>query len=72
MQWISVDDRLPETAGFYLVLRLTNPYPTTRRYFSDLGWISQDTVLYWMPLPAYPEHYYEQSECSAALTVPRD
>lgn len=49
-RWISVEERLPEETGYYQVLRYHNPYPTTREYYKEEGWISRDVVTHWKPI----------------------
>jgi hypothetical protein len=58
MEWISVEDELPDMKGRVfvptLVLRKENPYPTTR-LFTGKNWNSDGTVTHWMPLPEPPK-----------------
>jgi hypothetical protein len=57
-EWISVEDRLPETTGMVLATNgdtvLSFPY---MRYADGGGkWgIGSDGITHWMPLPAPPE-----------------
>ncbi len=48
---IPVTERLPEESGAYQVLRVENPYPTTREYFAeDKSWGSTATITHWWPI----------------------
>ena len=58
MEWISVEDRLPEETGPYLVYRKENPYPTTRIWVAEY-WDSKTTITHWMPLPDPPKETKE-------------
>lgn len=51
-QWRSVEDGLPESSGMYQVVRLVNPYPSTRYYYgsSRKQWDSRDVVAFWKPI----------------------
>ena len=55
-QWISVDDRLPEEIGYYLVV-IGNEMLISIDIaeYSEGYWHKHDKVLYWQPLPDYPE-----------------
>ena len=69
-EWISVDDRLPEENGDYLVainyfgrsysvdiLYFANDGKENAWYFYDIeyGDVPIDSVAYWMPLPELPK-----------------
>lgn len=55
MKWINVKDRLPEYAGYYLVV--TNPFPIEKAEFDGKSnWNYKfGFVTYWMALPKRPE-----------------
>ena len=55
-QWISVDDRLPEEIGYYLVV-IGNEMLISIDIaeYSENHWHKHDKVLYWQPLPEIPE-----------------
>jgi hypothetical protein len=55
-RWISVDDRLPEEIGYYLVV-IGNEMLISIDIaeYSEGYWHKHDKVLYWQPLPDYPE-----------------
>ena len=55
-QWISVEDRLPEEIGYYLVV-IGNEMLVSIDIaeYSENRWHKHDKVLYWQPLPDYPE-----------------
>lgn len=55
-QWISVDDRLPEEIGYYLVV-IGNEMLVSIDIaeYSENRWHKHDKVLYWQSLPDYPE-----------------
>ena len=54
--WISVNDRLPEEIGYYLVV-IGNEMLVSIDIaeYSENRWHKHDEVLYWQPLPNYPE-----------------
>jgi hypothetical protein len=61
-QWISVEDRLPEKIGYYLVVRNINKV-TTRKFDEWITgsrkrfWHSggeDESITHWMPLPEPP------------------
>lgn len=55
-RWISVEDRLPEEIGYYLVV-IGNEMLVSIDIaeYSENRWHKHDEVLYWQPLPDYPE-----------------
>ena len=55
-RWISVDDRLPEEIGYYLVV-IGNEMLVSIDIaeYSENRWHKHDEVLYWQPLPDYPK-----------------
>ena len=55
-RWISVEDRLPEEIGYYLVV-IGNEILVSIDIaeYSENRWHKHDKVLYWQPLPDYPE-----------------
>ena len=55
-RWISVEDRLPEEIGYYLVV-IGNEMLVSIDIveYSENRWHKHDKVLYWQPLPDYPE-----------------
>ena len=55
-QWISVDDRLPEEIGYYLVV-IGNEMLISIDIaeYSEGYWHKHDKVLYWQPLPELPK-----------------
>ena len=70
-KWISVDDRLPEVNGFYLVyIPLSEKLPVYQDYFytefdgyNGEGWqdeVSNQRVTHWMHLPTAPVHEKER------------
>ncbi len=61
MEWISVEDRLPDTIGSYLIYRKNKEYNTIAWAFfnSDKMWAADNNfyegVTHWMPLPEPPK-----------------
>ena len=55
-RWISVDDRLPEEIGYYLVI-IGNDilYSIDIAEYSENRWHKHDRVIYWQDLPDYPK-----------------
>ena len=62
-EWISVDDRLPEDGGMYLVYnpsRMVSKVVTARYSKGENRWCSADAccyhegIIHWMPLPPQP------------------
>ena len=63
-EWISVEDRLPETGGYVVCIAKRNPFsrfmPMVARIEKN-GWANPTTeqyiseVTHWMPLPQPPE-----------------
>ena len=55
-RWISVEDRLPDEIGYYLVV-IGNEMLVSIDIaeYSENRWHKHDEVLYWQPLPDYPE-----------------
>jgi hypothetical protein len=65
-EWISVNDKLPNRDGFYLVLENVNQvagcyHSGYYHWCREFGWnadggrINIQTVTHWMPLPTPPE-----------------
>ena len=57
-KWISVEDRLPEESGWYLVNIITPfdlEFISLSHYSKGYGWKNSDTVTHWMPLPEAPK-----------------
>lgn len=60
-EWISVNDKLPNRDGFYLVLENVNQVAGYYHWCREFGWntdggrINIQTVTHWMPLPTPPE-----------------
>ena len=46
-EWISIEDGLPKHEGYFQVLRVENPCPSTRYYVKDGIWQSGATVTHW-------------------------
>lgn len=64
MEWISIEDRLPEKDGFYLVYAKSYnaffPDVSIQEYVREIGftydrYLSEDSITHWMPLPKPPE-----------------
>lgn len=57
MEWISVEDKLPEESADYLVW-VNNfdcePYIRIEGYLGDFGF-TRKTITHWMPLPDPPK-----------------
>ena len=65
--WISVEDRLPEKDGYYLVITqgihnsvidiagFWHCAKWVQKEFRENYWNKYDKVLYWQPLPELPE-----------------
>jgi hypothetical protein len=66
--WISVEDRLPEKLGFYIVARrygqVHNGYFDENgwRLFTDSGMPAYSDVTHWQPLPAPPIDQQKKEE----------
>lgn len=58
-KWISVEERLPDKAGKYIVCTKKNAvYCTAFRFFHGRGYFASDSnthITHWMPLPEPPE-----------------
>ena len=55
-RWISVDDRLPEEIGYYLVIIGNDMlYSIDIAEYSESRWHKHDRVIYWQDLPDYPK-----------------
>lgn len=55
-RWISVDDRLPEEIGYYLVIIGNDMlYSIDIAEYSENRWHMHDRVIYWQDLPDYPK-----------------
>ena len=62
-KWISVEDRLPEESGEYLVVTrggvcMTMAYSAVHRVFNAFDWGEVNAPIncdYWMPLPEMPK-----------------
>lgn len=61
MEWIDVNERLPEESGVYLVFTEIFGIGTDRYKDSGLGFwtleypVKEDRVTHWMPLPEPPK-----------------
>ncbi len=69
-KWISVDDRLPATYGYYLCFDVNDEYkgickssgfeicrysPKNKKFLTNLsGWQHEFELTHWMPLPSPP------------------
>ena len=55
-KWISVEDRLPEEIGYYLVV-IGNEMLVSIDIaeYSENHWHKHDKVMFWQPLPDYPK-----------------
>ena len=51
--WISVEERLPDRSGTYLVIG-KNGTPHTAHFYADAPKFSNRYVRFWMPLPEAP------------------
>lgn len=54
LEWISVEERLPDRSGTYLVIG-KNGTPHTAHFYADCPKFSNQYVRFWMPLPEAPE-----------------
>ena len=57
-EWISVNDRLPEEEGLYLVAVVNDHerrYSKTAWYHGHGNWFLHQKVTHWMPLPDAPK-----------------
>lgn len=58
-KWISVEERLPESAGKYIVCTKKRAvYCTAFRFFHGKGYFATDStthITHWMPLPEAPK-----------------
>lgn len=62
--WTDADLNPPAASGHYLVIRLRNPFMTSR-FFDGESWHSGDRVLYWRFPLDYPSGYKQKLEaCS--------
>ena len=52
-EWISVKDRLPEFAGWYLVFY--NGSAMQVAFFRGKKWAFDNQITHWMPLPKLPK-----------------
>jgi hypothetical protein len=57
MEWISVNDRLPDKEGKYLVFMpsLTDETRYYASYYACGNWGVGEPISHWMPLPAPPK-----------------
>ena len=59
--WISVNDRLPDTAGNYLIVASTSAIDMVWFSIPKEAWCTDtwtyDDVTHWMPLPERPNEY---------------
>lgn len=51
MEWISVEDRLPENWGQWYRYQAADEYNSDSPYFSDYD----IEITHWMPLPEHPD-----------------
>ena len=62
MNWISVEDKLPDDKTIYCLVYVTNHYlkesfPTVARFnheTDEWSWVGHTKVTHWMPLPEPP------------------
>jgi hypothetical protein len=57
-EWISVEERLPEESGWYLVnifVPFDLDFMNLSHYSKGYGWNNPATVTHWMPLPEPPK-----------------
>ena len=60
-QWISINDKLPETTGDYLVtdgdVCMVSAFklPEKKFHFWDINWWEHSDVTHWMKLPKLPK-----------------
>ena len=59
-EWISVEDRLPDDVGYYIVATVFSYAPVRTGHFkrnSDNPWayFQPGEITHWMPLPEPPE-----------------
>jgi hypothetical protein len=55
MEWISVDDRLPEEYTYVAVQLLNGSCDVDIANYGQLGFYSQCDITHWMPLPEPPQ-----------------
>lgn len=62
MEWININDKLPDSIGHYLVYGGDNLHYTAWAFFnSENKWVDfnktsfYENVTHWMPLPSPPE-----------------
>lgn len=71
MQWIPIDEKLPDNCGMPVLLAGINGYGQTAVFYGFTGYMEHGTlnffsntrtidiknydITHWMPIPAYPE-----------------
>lgn len=59
MEWIHIDEQVPETKDWYLIARVGHSTPDLG-YWAGSWFDTAETIMvrvtYWMPLPVMPEH----------------
>ena len=67
--WIQAKDRMPENSDIFCIIYARDDYEFAWWHEGsgswdspDEGWIGQDEVLCWFPLPAAPEKYSSQKQ----------
>ncbi len=64
MNWINVDDRLPDISGFFLIHKINYNFNPRKSWLEcasfnavtkKFNWSDHTVVTHWMPLPSPPE-----------------